>query len=112
MVVIDDSIVRGTTSQRIIAMIRDGGADEVHVRISSPPVCFPCYYGIDTPSRVELAAARMEIEELRKIIGADSLEYITQEDLINAIGLPRNELCTACFTGEYMEGDTQDELEL
>lgn len=112
LVVIDDSIVRGTTSQRVIAMIRDGGANEVHVRISSPPVCFPCYYGIDTPSRVELAAARMEIEELRKIIGADSLEYITQEDLINAIGLPRNELCTACFTGEYMEGDTQDELEL
>ncbi len=112
IVVIDDSIVRGTTSQRIIAMIRAGGAKEVHVRISSPPVCFPCYYGIDTPSRVELAAARMNIKELEKIIGADSLEYITVDDLVQAIGLPRNELCTACFTGEYMEGETQDELEL
>ncbi len=112
IVVIDDSIVRGTTSQRIIAMIRSCGAQEIHVRISSPPVCFPCYYGIDTPSRVELAAARMDIKELQKKIGADSLQYITEEDLITAIGLPKSELCTACFTGEYMEGEEPDDLEL
>ncbi len=112
IVVIDDSIVRGTTSQRIIAMIRSCGAQEIHVRISSPPVCFPCYYGIDPPSRVELAAARMDIKELQKKIGADSLQYITEEDLITAIGLPKSELCTACFTGEYMEGEEPDDLEL
>ncbi len=112
VVIVDDSIVRGTTCQRMIAMIKDYGAKEVHVRISSPPVRFPCYYGIDTPTREELAAARMNIKQLEIQVGADSLAYITEEDLIEAIGLPPNDVCTACFTGNYMEGDHTDEMEL
>lgn len=112
VVIVDDSIVRGTTCQRMIAMIKDHGAKEVHVRISSPPVRFPCYYGIDTPTREELAAARMNIKQLETQVGADSLAYITEEDLIEAIGLPANDICTACFTGNYMEGDHRDEMEL
>jgi amidophosphoribosyltransferase len=112
VVIVDDSIVRGTTCQRMIAMIKDHGAKEVHVRISSPPVRFPCYYGIDTPTREELAAAKMNVDQLRYQVGADSLAYITEEDLIDAIGLPCRDICTACFTGNYMEGDQTDEMGL
>lgn len=112
VVIVDDSIVRGTTCQRMIAMIKEHGAKEVHVRISSPPFKFPCYYGIDTPTREELAAAKMDVEQLRKQVGADSLAYITEEDLVSAIGLPANDLCTACFSGNYIEGENSDEMEL
>lgn len=112
VVVVDDSIVRGTTCQRMISMIKACGATQVHVRISSPPVRFPCYYGIDTPSRVELAAARMNLRQLEREVGADSLAYITEEDLIEAIGLPCGEVCTACFSGQYMEGGEDHEPEL
>jgi len=112
IVIVDDSIVRGTTCQRMIAMIKEAGAREVHVRISSPPVRFPCYYGIDTATREQLAAARMDIEQLEKQVGADSLDYITEKDLIHAIGLPASHCCTACFSGSYMEGEQIDEMEL
>jgi amidophosphoribosyltransferase len=112
IVVVDDSIVRGTTVQRVISMIRDSGAREVHVRIASPPVRFPCYYGIDTPTSEELAAARMDTEALCKSIDADSLAYISVESMIDAIGLPASEICTACFTGEYLQGGDDYEMDL
>jgi len=109
VVVVDDSIVRGTTCQRMISMIKACGASQVHVRISSPPVRFPCYYGIDTPTRVELAAAKMNLRQLEREVGADSLAYITEEDMIDAIGLPADTVCTACFSGNYMEGEEDSE---
>lgn len=112
VVVVDDSIVRGTTCQRMISMIKACGANQVHVRISSPPVRFPCYYGIDTPTRVELAAARMNLRQLEHEVGADSLAYVTEEDLVDAIGLPANTMCTACFSGHYMEGGEENEPKL
>lgn len=112
LVVVDDSIVRGTTVQRVISMIRDSGAREVHVRIASPPVRFPCYYGINTPTCEELAAARMDTKTLCKSIGADSLAYISVEDMTAAIGLPASETCTACFTGEYLQGGDDYEMDL
>jgi amidophosphoribosyltransferase len=105
VVVIDDSIVRGTTASRVVNLMRSAGASKVHLRIASPPVRFPCYYGIDTPSSEELAAARFDLDQLTEEVGADSLAYITQEDLLNAIGAPEGRLCTACFSGEYMEDD-------
>lgn len=101
-VIVDDSIVRGTTAKRIIAMIRESGASEVHLRVASPPVLFPCKYGMDTKKKDNLVAVQLTLEELRKKVNADSLCYLTAEDLIEAIGLPENELCTACFTGKYL----------
>ena len=109
-VVVDDSLVRGTTAGRIVKMIRESGAEKVHMRIASPPVAFPCYYGIDTPSSDELVAAQMDIASLCKKIGADSLSYLTCAELAEAIGLPREELCTACFDGSYVEEDDSDSL--
>ncbi len=109
-VVVDDSLVRGTTAGRIVSMIRESGAEKVHMRIASPPVVFPCYYGIDTPSSDELVAAHMDIESLSKKIGADSLTYITCAELAEAIGLPQEELCTACFDGKYLENEDFDNL--
>lgn len=109
-VVVDDSLVRGTTAGRIVSMIRENGAKKVHLRIASPPVCFPCYYGINTPSSDELAAAQMDIPALCKKIGADSLEYLTCEQLRDAIGLPSSELCTACFDGSYLENEDYSDL--
>lgn len=102
IVLVDDSIVRGTTSGRIVRMLRDAGATEVHFRVSSPPIRFPCYYGIDTAARKELAAATMTNEQIRERIGADSLSFISDEGLQAAIGLPRT--CTACFDGHYPAG--------
>ncbi|WP_458414935.1 amidophosphoribosyltransferase [Schinkia sp. CFF1] len=105
VVMVDDSIVRGTTSRRIVNMLREAGATEVHVRISSPPIEYPCFYGIDTSSREELIAASMSIEEIRKEIGADSLAFLSKEGLLEAIG--RSDAgencgqCLACFTGKY-----------
>ncbi len=103
VVVVDDSLVRGTTAARMIAMIRESGPRSVHLRIASPPVRFPCYYGIDTPTSEELAAARMDLEQLGQQVGADSLAYLSIEDMKKAIGLPGDQICTACFNGEYME---------
>jgi amidophosphoribosyltransferase len=100
VVVVDDSIVRGTTSKKIIKMIRNAGAKEVHLRISSPPTMFPCFYGIDMPTRQELIASSHSIEEIRKYITADSLGYISMEG-IQKIVPQRMDYCAACFDGEY-----------
>jgi amidophosphoribosyltransferase len=102
VVMVDDSIVRGTTKQRIVRMIRDAGAREVHVRISAPPYRWPCYYGVDTSNRSELIAARCgTVEEIREAIGADSLGYQTVPGLLKGLQIPRRKLCLACFTGRY-----------
>jgi amidophosphoribosyltransferase len=99
VVVIDDSIVRGTTSRKIVKMLRDAGAREVHLRISSPPTRWPCFYGIDTPSRSELIASSHSIEEIAKYITADTVGYLTVEALHEAVG--GSGYCNACFTGDY-----------
>jgi amidophosphoribosyltransferase len=101
IIVVDDSIVRGNTQRALIRMLREAGALEIHVRISSAPVKWPCFYGIDFASRAELIAAGLEIEEIRRSIGADSLGYISMAGMIAATTIPTDRLCTACFTGEY-----------
>lgn len=101
IVVVDDSIVRGNTQRAIVRMLREAGALEIHVRISSPPVKWPCYYGIDFASRAELIASGLEIEEIRRSIGSDSLSYVSMEGLIGATTIDENKLCAACFTGTY-----------
>ncbi len=101
LVVVDDSIVRGNTQRALVRMLREAGAIEVHVRIASPPVRWPCFYGIDFASRAELIANAGEVEAVRRAIGADTLGYVTLEALVAATEQPKNRLCTACFTGEY-----------
>ncbi len=101
VVLVDDSIVRGTTSKKIVRMVREGGAAEVHVRISAPPTEWPCHYGIDTPTRGELIAARHSVEEIRQFIEADSLAYLSLEGMLAAVGGPPDSYCTACWTGDY-----------
>jgi amidophosphoribosyltransferase len=101
VVVVDDTIVRGNTQQAIVAMLREAGAAEVHVRISSPPVAWPCFFGIDFASRAELMAGSMSVEEIRQVIGADSLGFVSLEGLIAATTLPSGRLCRACFDGNY-----------
>lgn len=99
---VDDSIVRGTTKRRIVGMIREQGAREVHVRISAPPYRWPCYYGVDTSNRSELIAARCStVEEIREAIGADSLGYQSVAGMLKGLRVPRRKLCLACFTGHY-----------
>ena len=100
VVVVDDSIVRGTTSKKIIKMIRNAGASEIHMRISSPPTMYPCYYGIDTPTRQELIASSHSIEEIRKYITADTLGYISLDGVRKVVDRPLN-YCVACFCGDY-----------
>lgn len=105
VILVDDSIVRGTTSVKIVEMVRNAGASEVHMRISSPPTAHSCFYGIDTPEREQLMASRMNLEEMRKHIGVDSLAFISVDGLYRAVGeAKRNEepqYCDACFTGDY-----------
>jgi len=101
IVVVDDSIVRGNTQRAIVRMLREAGAREIHVRISSPPVKWPCYYGIDFATKGELIANGLEVEEIRRSIGADSLGYVSLDGLISATQVPSERLCSACFTGEY-----------
>ena len=100
IVLVDDSIVRGTTSKRILNMLRKAGAKEIHVRISSPTVKYPCYFGIDTPSRKQLVAAHHDVEEIRKSIGADTLGFLSLEGLKASISMG-DDLCLACFNGDY-----------
>ena len=102
VVLIDDSIVRGTTSRKIVRMVRDAGAKEVHMRISCPPTISPCYYGVDTPSKNQLIAANKSVEEIREYIHADSLAYLSLEGLRKAAGEDDEvKYCTACYTGKY-----------
>ncbi|MHA1710313.1 MAG: amidophosphoribosyltransferase [Candidatus Baldrarchaeia archaeon] len=101
MVVVDDSIVRGTTSKFIVELLKSFNAAKVHLRICCPPIVSPCYMGIDFPSHKELIASKMDVEGVRRFIGADSLGYMTIDGLVRGIGLPKGELCLACLTGEY-----------
>ncbi len=98
---VDDSIVRGTTSRKIVRMLREAGAAEVHMRVSCPPTISPCYYGIDTPTRDELIASRHTLEEIRAFVGADSLGYLSLESLRRAVGDGESQFCTSCYTGHY-----------
>src|ERR1700761_2805675 len=109
IVVVDDSIVRGNTQQAIVAMLREAGALEVHVRIASPPVKWPCFYGIDFASRDELIAGRSSVEEIRTAIGADSLGYVSLDALMAATEQPAGSLCRACFDGRYPVPVPEDE---
>ncbi|MFQ3591000.1 MAG: amidophosphoribosyltransferase, partial [Chloracidobacterium sp.] len=102
VVLVDDSLVRGTTSRKIVEMIRQAGAREVHLRISCPPTISPCYYGVDTPSHTELIAANQSTEAIRQFINADSLGYLSHEGLLDACGVDEGlQFCTACYTGKY-----------
>jgi amidophosphoribosyltransferase len=93
--------VRGNTSRQLVRMLRESGAREVHLRVSSPPVRHPCYYGIDMATRAELVASGLSTEEIRDFIGADSLAYLSLDDLVTASGRPHDSLCRACFDGQY-----------
>ncbi len=101
IVAVDDSIVRGNTQRAIVTMLREAGAAEVHIRISSPPVAWPCFFGIDFASRAELIAGSLSVEEIRDSIGADSLGFVSLDGLIEATTLPSGTLCRACFDGDY-----------
>lgn len=111
VVLVDDSIVRGTTSKKIVQMVREAGAKEVHVRISCPPTISPCYYGVDTPRKAELIAAQMSVGEVARYIEADSLAYLSLEGMQEAIGIDPSTTCTACWSGKYptliANGDTK-----
>ena len=104
IVVVDDSIVRGTTSRKLVAMLRQAGAREVHLRISSPPTTDPCYYGIDTPDKQDLIASKHSVPEIAKFIGVDSLAYLSLEGLYRAVESTPGKFCDACFSGSYPAG--------
>jgi len=101
VVLVEDSIVRGTTSRIRVKTIRQAGAKEVHMRVSCPPLRFPCFYGIDFPTKKELIASKHDIEWVRNFIGADSLEYLSLEGMLKSMPLAKENFCTACFTGKY-----------
>ena len=101
IVAVDDSIVRGSTMRQLVSMLLDAGAAEVHVRVSSPPVVSPCFYGIDMADEAELAAAHRSVEEMRAHIGATSLHYLSLEGMQEATRLPEDSVCRACFTRDY-----------
>ncbi|MGI8685550.1 MAG: amidophosphoribosyltransferase, partial [Acidimicrobiales bacterium] len=101
LVVVDDSIVRGTTQRAIARMLREAGASEVHVRITSPPYKWPCFYGVDTGTRAELLAANMSVSEMQDYLGVDSLAFLGLESLERAVGAPGAGFCNACLTGNY-----------
>lgn len=101
VILIDDSIVRGTTIKKIVKMVRNNGAKEVHILSSCPPVKYPDFYGIDTPFQKDLIAAQMSVSEIEKFIGADSLHFLSYKGLIKATELSENVFCTSCFTGIY-----------
>jgi amidophosphoribosyltransferase len=101
LVVVDDSIVRGTTTRQIVTMLREAGASEVNIRITCPPIRWPCFYGIDMSTRQELVAADLAVEQIREYVGADSLGYLSQAGMVRATGAPEDQFCRACFDGEY-----------
>ncbi|MEE8472503.1 MAG: amidophosphoribosyltransferase [Dehalococcoidia bacterium] len=115
VVVVDDSIVRGTTTPRVVSLLRRAGALEVHLRICAPPIRYPCFLGVDMATRWELIAAQKTVDEIRDAIGSDSLGYLTLEGLVDSVGLPKDIFCTACFTGDYaipVQLDMMDKLTL
>jgi len=101
LVVVDDSIVRGTTTRAMVSMLREAGAAEVHMRVSSPPYRWPCFYGMDTGARSELLAAHMSVDEIREYLNVDSLSYLTLDRLVTATGAVGAGFCDACLTGNY-----------
>ena len=101
IVIIEDSIVRGTTSRIRVRTLREAGAKEVHMRVSCPPLKFPCFYGIDFPTKKELIASNKSVEKIRDFVGLDSLKYISLDGMLKAMLLPKDKFCTACFNGEY-----------
>jgi amidophosphoribosyltransferase len=101
VVIVEDSIVRGTTSRGRVRALRQAGVKEIHMRVSCPPLVSPCFYGIDFPTKKELIASNHTIEEIREFIGVDSLKYLSLDGMLNSMMLPREEFCTACFTGNY-----------
>ena len=102
VVATEDSIIRANVSPKVVAMVREEGATEVHLRVGSSPICWPCFLGVDMSTRVELIASGLTVEEIgRKIIRADSLGYLSIEGMISATGLPRENFCLGCFTGDY-----------
>ncbi len=111
VVLIDDSIVRGTTSRKIVGMVREAGAKEVHMRISSPPTAYPCHYGINTPTRDHLIAAQHDVEEIRRHIGAESLEYLSLPGLLGCVSGAPESYCTACWSGEYRVAVGKDQCQ-
>lgn len=112
VVLVDDSIVRGTTSRKIVTMLRHAGAAEVHLRISSPPTIGPCFYGIDTPERRELIAASHSVEHIRAFVGADSLGYLSEPGMLGCLRTPAERFCTACFSGRYPVLDEEGSAEV
>jgi amidophosphoribosyltransferase len=108
-VLVDDSLVRGTTSRKIVRMVRAAGAREVHVRISCPPTISPCFYGVDTPRRSELIAATHTLEEIRTYLDADSVAYLSLEGLMSAVGSGSSNYCSSCYTGYYPVAFPRDE---
>jgi len=108
LVVVDDSIVRGNTMPEIVQMLRDSGAAEVHVRISSPPIKHPCHYGIDMSTREEMIAHGRTVDEVAAVLGADSLHYLSLEGVYEAVGTDRGSHCDACFSGEYPLAGTEE----
>jgi amidophosphoribosyltransferase len=101
LVVVEDSIVRGTTSTPVVNLLRNGGAAEVHMRICAPPIMHPCHLGVDFPTRQELIAANKTVEEICKVIGADTLAFLSHDGLLRSVGVPKNEMCMGCFTGMH-----------
>ncbi len=109
VILVDDSLVRGTTSQKIVRMVRAAGAKEVHVRISCPPTISPCFYGVDTPRKAELIAATHTLEEIREFLEADSVAYLSLEGLLSTVGSERGSYCSSCYTGNYPVEFPRDE---
>ncbi len=101
IIVVDDSIVRGTTTPHVVSLLKKGGAKEVHLRICAPPIVAPCHFGVDMATRKELIAANMSVEEIREFVGADSLGYLSHEGILRAVNISKQNVCMACFTGEY-----------
>ncbi len=112
LVVVDDSIVRGNTTRSLVAMLKGAGAREVHLRISSPPLKWPCFYGIDMPDHDELIGHRMEVEEIRRHVGAESLAYLSLDGMLQATGVPGEDFCTACFSSQYPVPVPEDQLRI
>jgi amidophosphoribosyltransferase len=113
VVIIDDSIVRGTTLKKLAKLLRESGAKKVHVRISSPPVQFPCFYGMDFPTVEELAAGSRGVEEVRELVDADSLGYLSLDGTLESTNKEKENFCTACFSGDYpirMKGENGKEI--